>query len=176
MRMYPRQFPSGRRRKPRRPAERRVYETLAVVVRQGFCFYERRPGTREGLRSVKWCPSGEAKPAALDLRGAVSECACPARNPQSFPCGRSPPRPSPTRPSSDRPGAGDCTSSGPGKPVGGCHDRGCGRRAGAACPEASRQSRPQEQLARAGPGAQLGDPAPPTVSQNIPTHIRGERR
>ena len=44
MRMYPREFPSGRRKKPKRQAERRVYEALAGVDRQGFCYYEWRRG------------------------------------------------------------------------------------------------------------------------------------
>ena len=44
MRMYPREFPSGRRRKPKRQAERRVYEALAVAGRQGFVYYEWRKG------------------------------------------------------------------------------------------------------------------------------------
>ena len=42
MRMHPREFPSGRRRKPKRQAERRVYEALAGNDRQGFCYYEWR--------------------------------------------------------------------------------------------------------------------------------------
>ena len=44
MRMYPREFPSGRRKKPKRQAERRVYEALAGSDRQGFCYYEWRRG------------------------------------------------------------------------------------------------------------------------------------
>ena len=44
MRMYPREFPSGRRRKPKRQAERRVYEALAGSDRRGFCYYEWRRG------------------------------------------------------------------------------------------------------------------------------------
>ena len=44
MRMYPREFPSGRRKKPKRQAERRVYEALAGRDRQGFCYYEWRKG------------------------------------------------------------------------------------------------------------------------------------
>ena len=44
MRMYPREFPSGRRRKPKRRAERRVYEALAGSDRQGFVYYEWRQG------------------------------------------------------------------------------------------------------------------------------------
>ena len=44
MRMYPREFPSGRRRKPKRQAERRVYEALAGSDRQGFVYYEWRRG------------------------------------------------------------------------------------------------------------------------------------
>ena len=44
MRMYPREFPSGRRRKPKRRAERRVYEALAGSDRRGFCYYEWRRG------------------------------------------------------------------------------------------------------------------------------------
>ena len=44
MRMYPREFPSGRRRKPNRQAERRVYEALAGSDRQGFVYYEWRKG------------------------------------------------------------------------------------------------------------------------------------
>ena len=44
MRMYPREFPPTRRRKPKRQAERRVYEALAGSDRQGFCYYEWRRG------------------------------------------------------------------------------------------------------------------------------------
>ncbi len=44
MKMFPREFPSGRRRKPKRQAERRVYEALAASDRQGFCYYEWRRG------------------------------------------------------------------------------------------------------------------------------------
>lgn len=44
MRMYPREFPSGRRRKPKRRAERRVFEALAGSDRQGFVYYEWRRG------------------------------------------------------------------------------------------------------------------------------------
>ena len=44
MRMYPREFPSGRRKKPKRQAERRVYEALASADRRGFVFYEWRRG------------------------------------------------------------------------------------------------------------------------------------
>ena len=44
MRMYPREFPSGRRKKPKRQAERRVYEALAGSDRRGFCYYEWRKG------------------------------------------------------------------------------------------------------------------------------------
>ena len=44
MRMYPREFPPTRRRKPKRQAERRVYEALACSDRQGFCYYEWRRG------------------------------------------------------------------------------------------------------------------------------------
>ena len=44
MRMHPREFPSGRRKIPKRRAERRVYEALAGNDRQGFCYYEWRRG------------------------------------------------------------------------------------------------------------------------------------
>ena len=44
MRMYPREFPRGRRSNPKRRAERRVYEALAGSDRQGFCYYEWRQG------------------------------------------------------------------------------------------------------------------------------------
>lgn len=44
MRMYPREFPPARRRKPKRQAERRVYEVLAGSDRQGFVYYEWRKG------------------------------------------------------------------------------------------------------------------------------------
>ena len=44
MRMYPRGFPSGRRKKPKRQAERRVYAALAGSDRQGFVYYEWRQG------------------------------------------------------------------------------------------------------------------------------------
>ena len=44
MRMYPREFPRGRRNKPKRRAERQIYEALAGNDRQGFCYYEWRKG------------------------------------------------------------------------------------------------------------------------------------
>ena len=44
MRMYPREFPSGRRRNPKRQAERRIFEALAGINHQGFCYYEWRKG------------------------------------------------------------------------------------------------------------------------------------
>ena len=44
MRMHPREFPSGRRKQPKRRAEREVYEALAVSNRQGFVYYEWRKG------------------------------------------------------------------------------------------------------------------------------------
>ena len=44
MRMYPREFPSGRRRKPKRRAERQIYEALANSNRRGFVYYEWRRG------------------------------------------------------------------------------------------------------------------------------------
>ena len=46
MKMYPKAFPSGRRKRPRRRAEQRVYETLAGSDRQGFVYYEWRRGYR----------------------------------------------------------------------------------------------------------------------------------
>ena len=42
MRMYPKEFPSGRRRKPKRRAEHRVCEALASSNRRGFVCHERR--------------------------------------------------------------------------------------------------------------------------------------
>ena len=42
MRMYPRVFPATRRKKPKRRAERRIYEALAGSDRQGFVYYEWR--------------------------------------------------------------------------------------------------------------------------------------
>ena len=44
MRMYPREFPANRRKKPKRRAERRIYEALAGSDRQGFGYYEWRRG------------------------------------------------------------------------------------------------------------------------------------
>ena len=44
MRMHPREFPPSRRKKPKRQAERRVYEALAATARQGFVYYEWRKG------------------------------------------------------------------------------------------------------------------------------------
>ena len=44
MRMYPREFPATRRKKPKRRAERRIYEALAGSDRQGFVYYEWRRG------------------------------------------------------------------------------------------------------------------------------------
>ncbi len=42
MRMYPREFPPNRRGKPKRRAERRVYEALANIDSRGFVYYEWR--------------------------------------------------------------------------------------------------------------------------------------
>ena len=44
MRMYPREFPPGRRSRPKRQAERRIYEALAGSDRRGFVYYEWRRG------------------------------------------------------------------------------------------------------------------------------------
>ena len=44
MKMFPREFPSGRRKKPKRRAERKTYEALAGSDRRGFCYYEWRKG------------------------------------------------------------------------------------------------------------------------------------
>ena len=44
MKIYPREFPSGRRKRPKRRAERQVYEALAASNRRGFVFYEWRQG------------------------------------------------------------------------------------------------------------------------------------
>ena len=44
MRMYPKEFPATRRKKPKRRAERRIYEALANSDRQGFVYYEWRRG------------------------------------------------------------------------------------------------------------------------------------
>ncbi len=44
MKMYPKAFPSGRRKRPKRRAEQRVYEALAGSDRQGFVYYEWRRG------------------------------------------------------------------------------------------------------------------------------------
>ena len=44
MRMYPREFPNTRRKKPKRRAERRIYKALAGSDRQGFVYYEWRRG------------------------------------------------------------------------------------------------------------------------------------
>ena len=42
MKMFPREFPSGRRKKPKRRAERETYEALAGSDRRGFVYYEWR--------------------------------------------------------------------------------------------------------------------------------------
>ena len=44
MRMYPKEFPAGRRKDPKRRAERQVYEALAGSDLQGFVYYEWRKG------------------------------------------------------------------------------------------------------------------------------------
>ena len=44
MRMHPKEFPPTRRGKPKRRAERRVYEVLAGITRRGFVYYEWRKG------------------------------------------------------------------------------------------------------------------------------------
>ena len=55
MRMYPKEFPRGRRGKPKRRAERQVYEALAGIGRQGFAYYEwRRDYGRPELDYAVW--------------------------------------------------------------------------------------------------------------------------
>ena len=55
MRMYPREFPANRRKKPKRRAERRIFEALADSDRQGFAYYEWRRGyERIELDFVVW--------------------------------------------------------------------------------------------------------------------------
>ena len=55
MRVYLREFPRGRRSKPKRRAERRVYEALAGSGRQGFTYYEwRRDYGRPELDFAVW--------------------------------------------------------------------------------------------------------------------------
>ena len=44
MRMHPQKFPLTRRKKPKRRAERQVYEALAGIDRRGFVYYEWRRG------------------------------------------------------------------------------------------------------------------------------------
>ena len=44
MRMFPRDFPPTRRKRPKRQAEKRVFEALASITRQGFVYYEWRRG------------------------------------------------------------------------------------------------------------------------------------
>ena len=44
MNIYPREFPPDRRNRPKRRAERRVFEALAGSDRRGFVFYEWRKG------------------------------------------------------------------------------------------------------------------------------------
>ncbi len=46
MKMSPKAFPAGRRQRPKRRAEQRVYKTLAGSDRQGFIYYEWRRGYR----------------------------------------------------------------------------------------------------------------------------------
>ena len=69
MRMYPREFPSGRRRQPKRQAERRVYEALAGNDRQGFCLL--RVAQRLRVTSSWTSPSGSKGWAgfALQVKG-----------------------------------------------------------------------------------------------------------
>ena len=55
MRMYPREFPPNRCRDPKRRAERRVYESLSGIDRQGFAYYEwRRSYERIELDFAVW--------------------------------------------------------------------------------------------------------------------------
>ena len=68
MRMYPRQFPSVRRGKPKRRAERRVYEALAGINRRGFVYYEWRKGyERIELDFAVWIESLDR--FALQVKG-----------------------------------------------------------------------------------------------------------
>ena len=58
MRMHPREYPPNRRGDPKRRAELRVYEALAAVERQGFCYYEWRKGyERIELDFAAWIPN-----------------------------------------------------------------------------------------------------------------------
>ena len=69
MRMYPREFPAGRRRKPKRQAERSVYEALAGSNRQGFVYYEWRRGyERIELDFAVWIEGAGALRAAGEGR------------------------------------------------------------------------------------------------------------
>lgn len=55
MRMYPREFPAGRRKEPKRRAERQVYEALVGSDRRGFVYYEwRRDYERIELDFAVW--------------------------------------------------------------------------------------------------------------------------
>ena len=68
MRMYPREFPPNRRGKPKRRAERRVYEALAGSDRRGFCYYEwRRDYERIELDFAVWIE--ELGRFALQVKG-----------------------------------------------------------------------------------------------------------
>lgn len=68
MRIYPREFPPNRRRKPKRRAERRVYEALAGSDRRGFCYYEwRRDYERIELDFAVWIE--ELGRFALQVKG-----------------------------------------------------------------------------------------------------------
>ena len=57
MRMFLRKFPPARRKDPKRRAERRVFEALAGINRQGFVYYKWRRGyERIELDFAAWIP------------------------------------------------------------------------------------------------------------------------
>jgi len=66
MRMYPREFPPGRRKDPKRRTEQRVHAAPAGSDRRGFCDYERGLQTGEGARPVRSWPLDEARPVMVD--------------------------------------------------------------------------------------------------------------
>ena len=63
MRMFPKEFPSSRRKMPKRRAERRVYEALANSNRRGFVYYEwRRDYGHIELDFAVWIEGWAASP------------------------------------------------------------------------------------------------------------------
>lgn len=68
MRTFPREFPPKRRRKPKRRAERRIFEALANSPLDGFAYYEWRRDYYDGEVDFAIWVEGLGR-AALQVKG-----------------------------------------------------------------------------------------------------------